>query len=225
MHDQFMLNVISQRLFDNCDGECGASTEYVADVDPSDTISLMITQKTKIGYDKHHAFFAGITKSGRRAYVFSVRDQNDLEFFGHGPTVRQAHFFRRDDTGAHVITGPFCSDKDFFVPVLRYDPDAYYHCLHYATKRDTDKVRIDPTGPFFWKFNKFLSSTTRIGDLQLSRRDKIPASLDEHGDDASLDTDDEEYYDAVEGPIYSGNDDDWDDEGWVTADEGDDDQF
>lgn len=149
-------------MFDNCDGECGATEEHSAEVDPSDTISLSATRDTHLQFAPHHyPFAAGSITAGhkkmKKTYAFSLRDQNDLEFFGHGASIRSARFFRRDFSGVHTLTGIFPTDKIIYIPVLKYDPDAYYLCEHYKKKREEEKVEMDPTGPFFWKFSKLLS--------------------------------------------------------------------
>lgn len=144
-------------MFDNCDGECGAIVEHSAEVDPSDTISLLATRDTRLRHEPdHYPFLAGTIGKACRTYVFSLRDQDDLEFFGHGASIDTARFFRREFSGAHMLTGVLPTDKDIYIPVLKYDPDAYYLSEYYKKKREEEEVEMDPTGPFFWKFSRLL---------------------------------------------------------------------
>lgn len=158
-------------------------------IDPSDTISLLVSREEVVDHTKHHAFVAGTMTKGRKAYAFSVRDQNDLEFFGHGPSIQKAKFYRRDLNGKAEMTGHFPTDKALYVPVLKYDPDAYYLCQHYAAKKEREGLGIQPTGPFFWKFNRDLPTEEQYYDAEEG------SELSAVGDDDS----DEEWFMAEEG--------------------------
>lgn len=107
----------------------------------------------------HHPVVAGRLPDGRQSYIFDLVGDG-LQYVGFGPTPEEACFLQRSLDEKLILASPSPSDT-VFVRVLRYDPDAYMHCDYYADKWQSQEAGMDSTGPFSWKFSRYLPAFYR----------------------------------------------------------------
>ena len=122
--------------------------------DVNDVVRIQVARDEPFMCD-HYPLMAGRLPDGRESYVFDLDGEDELWYEGSGPTPEEARFLRRSSEGNLILASPSPSDK-LSLWVLRYDPDAYMHCEYYTDEMKMADVGRDPTGPFSWKFNRYL---------------------------------------------------------------------
>lgn len=142
--------------------------------DKNDLMWIGISRDEPFVMDDHYPLIAGRLPDGRSLYAFQLYEEDEVHYLGTGPTPEEVRFLQRKSDGNHILAGPSPSGE-LSVQVLRYDPDAYILCDHYADKMRSEEVRMDPTGPFSWKLHGCLPAV-----------DKAHASIEAHIVEESL---------------------------------------
>lgn len=137
-----------------CEGECGATEEHVMHFDKNDTMQIEVSRDEPLSMSNHHPLIAGTFPDRRQSYVFQLFTEGGLVYEASGPSPKEAHFMRRLD-GKLFITRSSLPDT-LYIIVLRYDLGSYMHCEYYASKLRLEDAGMDPTGPFSWKFERYL---------------------------------------------------------------------
>lgn len=155
---------VLQNDFTTCNGECGASVEHVMQYGRFDLIRIELPRHAPLGVNDHHLLSAGFRSDGRRSYIFWSRGYDGLWYTGDGPSADELYFIKRSSDAALRFSVSRSSDI-VCMCALRYDADAYVRCEYYRRKQEQEEVGMDPTGPFSWKFNRYLPSTSQTSLL------------------------------------------------------------
>lgn len=126
--------------------------------DANDVMAIEVPRDAPLPMSDHHPLVAGRLSDGRQSYAFILHAEGGLTYDGSGPSPEEARFLRKNLDGNLILASPSPSDE-FFVWVLRYDPDAYMHNKYYADMARAENSGMDSTGPFSWKFQRYLSET------------------------------------------------------------------
>ena len=123
--------------------------------DTHDVMMIEVARVKPLEMSDHHPLVASRMSDGRKSYAFAMHAKDGLWYCGSGPTPEEARFLRKSSDGSHIFIRASPSDRTF-VSVLRYDPDAYMHCEYYANKLRVQSIGTDSTGPFSWKWRRYL---------------------------------------------------------------------
>lgn len=167
-------------MYVGCKGECGATEEHVMQFDANDVMYIEVPRDRPFSMSDHLPLVAGELPDGRQLYIFTLAAKDGLVYATSGPTPEEARFIPRNPDGNFIFVSPSLSET-LYMRVLRYDLNAYLHCEYYVDKMRTEDVGKDPTGPFFWGFQRYLPAF-------YSARDDVDADIDgkDSGDDGSL---------------------------------------
>lgn len=129
--------------------------------DTNDIMWIEAPRHGSFAIKDHHPLVAGRLPDGREAYIFDLNGEDKPKYYGSGPTSEEVRFMERRSGGSLIFASP-CSSDELYVRVLRYDPEAYVHCEYYANKKRSEEASgLDSTGPFSWKFVKYLPDFRR----------------------------------------------------------------
>ena len=131
--------------------------------DANDIMRIEVSQGKPFAVHNHRPLIAGNLRDGRQSYIFYFIGRDGLGCTGSGPTPEEARFLKTEADGKLTLSSPSPSDR-LYIRVLRCDKEAYTNCEYYANKAKRRKIRMDPTGPYFWKLRKRLLVQCRRPD-------------------------------------------------------------
>lgn len=152
----------SQNPYAPCEGDCGAAEVYEMQIDANDVMKIEVPcgqgRDRTFDMSDHHPLVAGRLSGGRESYIFELSKKDINGCPGSGPTPEEVRFVQRRRDRKVIFTIPSPSER-LHLWVLRYDRSAYMNCEYYADKLRSEKIGVDPTGPFSWKLHRLLPTT------------------------------------------------------------------
>lgn len=189
--------------------------------DTNDVMCIEVPRDRPFAMSDHLPLVAGGLPDGRQLYNFALVAKDGLVYAGSGPTPEEARFLQRNPDRKFIFVSPSLSEM-LRIWVLRYGLDAYMHCEYYVDKMRTEDVGRDPTGPFFWGFERYLPAFYPARDdvdadidgkdsgddgsiSGISEQDGESICDEDEADEVSLCTKDEDWKTAEEGSMLSGD--------------------
>lgn len=128
--------------------------------DNLDVMLVEVPRRRPFAMSDHYPVIAGRLPDGRLSYIFDWVGKERVVYEGSGPSPEESRCLKQNSDREFILAMPSPSDA-LYVRVLRYDPDAYMKCESYASKMRPEKARLDPSGPLFWKFRRYLPADER----------------------------------------------------------------